>query len=327
MGLFGKKVIVPEWAAFFGEKEYAVFLKAVDLYFKGKLKLKYEMEDGIVKPGENPYGLSNLGLMNVARMCHQGKVAEYSRIVEYHFNLIKESSVFKMEFKKIEKDFEQVKKYLAVRIYEYGYLETVGMDKVISRSFADDLCAVLVYDFPTVVETVSVDNRACWDKSPEELFVIGIENVRRNYSFSLKTVGLEQGKDSVLVCETKHMFAPNLLFDIREHLDLIGTSGSLVAIPSRSLVVIYPINDISVALVINRFFNFVPNMFVKYPGSLTKNIYWYKDESFTKLPYEPVGDQVKFFPPQAFLDELNRLAPADQHTGSGSINCDSAHPV
>lgn len=117
MGLFEKKVVVPKWAAFFSEKEYSVFIKAVDSYLKDNLKLMYEIEDGVVRTEEKLYGLSNMGLNNVARMCHRVKAEEYSKIIENHFNVLKEASAFKMEFKKIEMDFEQARKYLAVRIY------------------------------------------------------------------------------------------------------------------------------------------------------------------------------------------------------------------
>jgi hypothetical protein len=308
MGLFGKKVVIPEWATFFSEKEYSVFSKAVDSYLKGKLKLVYEIRDGVVEIQDNQYGLSNLGLMNVAQMCRQGKVEQYSQIVEYHFNLIREANAFKASFQKIEKDFDQVRQYIAVRIYDLDYIEAVGMEHVISRDFAESLHAVLVYDFPSAIENIRPEKSASWNKSLDELFDIGIENVRKNYGFDVKPAELGADKDILYFCETEHFFAPNVLFDIEKHSQIVGKSGSLIAVPTRHLAVIYPINDLNVVRVSNLFFGFVRSIFENNPGSLTQKIYWYHDGNFIHLPYEHENDRIKFFPPQEYLDELNRLA-------------------
>lgn len=62
MGLFGnKKSLVPEWAPFFSQKEYAAFLSALDGYFSKTLGLAYEIRDGMVVSESSEFGTKELG--------------------------------------------------------------------------------------------------------------------------------------------------------------------------------------------------------------------------------------------------------------------------
>jgi hypothetical protein len=44
------------------------------------------------------------------------------------------------------------------------------------------------------------------------------------------------------------------------------------------------------------------------PGSITPNLYWYRDGRFTLLPYEIANKQFNFRPPDELVDLMNQLA-------------------
>jgi hypothetical protein len=43
------------------------------------------------------------------------------------------------------------------------------------------------------------------------------------------------------------------------------------------------------------------------PGSISDNIFWYKDGHYENLPYEIVDDKIQFYPPEGFVSMLNSL--------------------
>lgn len=49
-------------------------------------------------------------------------------------------------------------------------------------------------------------------------------------------------------------------------------------------------------------------MFQEEPGSISSNIYWYHENKMTKLQYTLEGKSVNFFPPNEFIELLNKVA-------------------
>ena len=312
MSLFDrKKVNVPEWASFFSEEEYTTFLEAIGSYFRKTLNISYEIHDGVINlvDGDNLFGLGQFGLVNLAQNCKQNKPTAYREIIANHFGCLIESVKFKKEFAKIEKDFEKVKDYIAVRLYDKEYLSSGGMNHLLIKNIAGELFAALVFDFPRAVVTVSLEEAAPWGKTIDELFEIGLENIRRSYRINREIIESGEEKDAIIACEAEHFFVPNILFDLDKHNEFVGKGGALVAAPTRNIVLIYPINDFNVVRVLNNFFNAAFGLYSNNPGRLTKEVYWYKDGKFTQLPYEIDGDKKenRFKPPQEFIDLLLSL--------------------
>ncbi|OXE98197.1 hypothetical protein, partial [Flavobacterium araucananum] len=67
---------IPNWAGFFKNSEYSIFIYEIEYYFN-KLNIKFEISDGIIATDQNEFGLSNLGLSNVAQICKQDKPKNY----------------------------------------------------------------------------------------------------------------------------------------------------------------------------------------------------------------------------------------------------------
>lgn len=304
MGLFSKKEIVPEWASFFTGNQYTAFMAALDSCLQKMLNVAYEIEDGIVVLEENEYMQGNLGLYNLAQICRQNELADYPQIIAGYLNMAIEVNKFENEFKKIEKDFDQIRQYIAVHLYDSEYIDYVGKENFISRRFTGELFAALVFDLPNTLKIIKPELIELWNKTADELFEIGLGNVRRNYETSVEATEFGPEKDILYVCKAEHFFATNVLFELEKHNGLIGKGGSLVAAPNRNIALIYPINDLRVSVMVNNLCFAVPRLFNN-PGSLTKEIYWYKDGKFISLPYNL--DKKKINLPEEFIGLLNSL--------------------
>lgn len=312
MGIFGKKKsIVPEWASFFSDKEYDAFVKAIDLYFREKLKLSYELREGAILVPENEYGFQKLGLGNLAQICRQNNVNEYPVIVNAHFDSTVESQRFQNEFSKIEKDYDQIEPYLAVRLYDAEYLSAIGTDGVVGKPFSGELHAVLVFGFPHSVINVQPEQILHWGKTKEALMETGLSNVRKNYEIHVEAVELGPEKDRIYLCESNHFFAGNILFDLDSRDGFVGKYGALTAVPNRSTALVYPIEDSRMIQVLNQLFGVVLGIYNDHPGSLSREIYWYRNQQFMPLPYSIENRKVQFYPPDAFIELLNTLAGTD----------------
>ncbi|MDW7657043.1 MAG: hypothetical protein SCM11_07705 [Bacillota bacterium] len=305
MWLFGKKKNVPAWASFFNEIEYAAFTSALDSILRDNLNIVYEICDGVAVFAENEYNFENLGLLNLAQLCKKNQSDEYPQIVEGHFKSMIEANRFQKEFEKIEANFDQIKQYIAVRLYDEKYMASVGKLYFIGKEFVGELFAAIVFDLPYTIINIKPEQIKPWNKSINELYGIGLENVRNKYVTSVKAI--DHDNDVLYACEAGHLFATNILFDIERHNLLAGKAGSLIAVPNRCIALIYPINDLKVVGMVKSLCLTVPKLYDNNPGALTKEIYWYMSGNFIMLPYESTRKGVSFSPPDEFIQVLNNL--------------------
>jgi len=298
--MFGRsKTAVPEWASLLKPKYYDQFMNAIHAYFTSKGDA-YTIEEGIVRIEESD---QEFGLNNLVQMCAQAGPQEYPGIIEYHFNLMIEAKAF-MEGLDTE-NFEEMRQYLGVRLYDSEYLSYMEELTPLCRQLAGEVSAVLVYDFPHSIETLPASMIDTWGVSEDELFAIGIDNIKQAYEWGVQEV--EFGDDKVLVLETEHFYAPNIMLDLEGTKGFIGMYGTIIGIPTRSLAMIYPINNTNLFNSLNLFFANVPTFYQQGPGSLTQEVYWYHDGQFEVLNYW-MDDHPNFSPSDEFLAMMEDMA-------------------
>jgi len=295
---------IPEWASFFDNKEYSAFIKEIETYFKN-LNIQFEIGDGQIETNENEFGFSNLGLVNVAQVCKQEDKKHYKEIITEHFNSMIRANKFEKEFAKIADNFAEVKKYIGVRLYDNEYVAYVGKENTIGKNFAGDIYSMIVFDFPDIVLSIKPEQTTTWNKTIDELFQIGIENIKAKYPLTITKEAF--GEFSIWFIQGEHFFTPNIVFDIENRLELIGSKGSLIGLPHRHSAIIYPIENLEVVKAINGIIPTVYGMNQEGPGSLSNNLFWYKDKKFTQLPYKIEEGKLQFIPPDNFLELLNEL--------------------
>ena len=296
---------LPEWASFFKEKEYNAFIKVVGSYFSRK-GIGYKIEDGVVILEDDSLGFNNLGLMNIAQICNQQYISKYEAIVSDHFDLLANSHEFDIEFDKIVHDYDSIEPYIALRLQHIEYAMQVGLENTIGWDFAGDIYAMLVFDQPQSVTSIKPEQAEKWGKSFNELFETGIRNIRNNYEFDVSEE--EYAGLKIWFVTAEHFFTANIVFDLKNRPELIGTHGAIIGIPHRHAVFIYPINDTKVLQSINVLIPTVHGMCEEGPGSISDNLFWYNDGDFTVLPYTIDDKQTMFSPPQVFVDMLQSLA-------------------
>jgi hypothetical protein len=297
---------VPEWASFFDSNEYSLFIEEVENYFKN-LNVRYELADGELFAEENEFGFSNLGLVNLAQVCKQDEPEYYKETINEHFNTLIQATQFDKEFSKIADNFEEVKKYIGVRLYHDEYVASVGRENTIGKDFAGDIYKMLVFDFPHSVENIKPEQATAWNKTVEELFEVGVENIKLNYPLDITKEDF--GEFCIWFVQGEHFFTPNIVLDLESRQELIGSKGSLIGLPHRHVAIIYPIENLEVLKAINGLIPTIYGMCQEGPGSLSDNLFWYKDKIFTHLPYEIEDDKLNFIPPQEFVELLNELNP------------------
>jgi hypothetical protein len=298
------KTNVPEWASFFDEKEYSLFINEIDNYFKN-LNIQFEIGDGQIHVNENEFGFSNLGLMNVAQVCKQEDKKYYKEIIGEHFNSMIRANKFDKEFEIIADNFEEVKKYIGVRLYDNDYVAHIGKELTIGKDFAGDIYSMIVFDFPDSVLSINPERTTAWNKTTDELFEVGISNIKSKYPLTITKESF--GEFSIWFVQGEHFFTPNIVFDIENRQELIGSKGSLVGLPHRHSAIIYPIENLEVVKAINGLIPTIYGMNQEGPGSLSNNLFWYKDKTFTQLPYKIEEGKLQFYPPDNFVELLNEL--------------------
>lgn len=300
------KTEIPNWASFFDNSEYSTFIYEIESYFR-KINIPIEISEGILTTNvtENEFGFTTLGLSNVAQNCKQDKPKNYKEIINDHFNSLIEANRFELEFDKISDNFEEVKKYIGVRLYNEDYINYVGKEFTIGKKFEGDIYSMIVFDFPHSIANIKPEQIKNWGKSENELFEIGIRNIKEKYP---QTITKENFNIfDIWFVNSDHFFTPNIVYDLENLKELAGSNGLLIGIPHRHSAIIYPIENLEVVKAINGIFPAIYNMNVEGPGSLSNKVFWYKDGIFTEIPYEMEDGKLQIFPPDNFLKMLNEL--------------------
>ena len=82
----------------------------------------------------------------------------------------------------------------------------------------------------------------------------------------------------------------NIVFSFSNYPELVGSKGSLISLPTRHIVIIYPINDLNVVNALNTQIHVTNGVSSKGPGTLSNSLFWYFNgelkESHRKLKME-----------------------------------------
>ncbi len=304
MGIFNflkAKKSTPKWADFFKQNEYSKFIQDLNDYFKGKCYI--DEEEGVLKLEETE---SSYGLLNVAYICKENEKEKWPEIIKEHFEALFSSEKFSEEFSQKSSDFNFVKEYIAVRIYSSDYIESIGEDGIICERMNEDLFKTLVYDFPNTIQTIKKEELELWGKDTEELFSLGISNIKEKYEWEIEHV--DMGEFKLWLIADDQGFATNILLDSENLEKYLGEKGAMVGIPNAKVAIIYPIESLEVINAIHTMANIISGEFNKAQAIIDK-LYWCNNEKeLIEVPFSITGNEIKVKPTQPFVDMLNSLA-------------------
>lgn len=306
--LWGKDDQVPDWASFFPEEDFRIFMAALRQDLAAR-NLPHEVDAtvGSVQVSLADQEAQAFGLHNLAQVCHQSSRGEWPDLIERHLDVALSVFTGGMDFvERLGRDFSRARPLLKLRLYPEDYPET-GIPMVY-RPLVEGLVVVLVYDLPQSIATVPLDHLRAWRRTEDELFELALQNVRAAGKLEHSTVPLPQGGQLELLTGMDNYFAATHLLCLEDHVSQPPAAGLLVGAPNRHGLVIHRITDLSVMGALQALLGAIPGMFAEGPGSISPNLYWWREGTLTLLPSLIEDGQINFTPPSEFIDMLNELS-------------------
>lgn len=300
----------PAWANFLSPPQYRRFLELVCAHFE-KEQRTYTLGDGVVHLEQPLGGAHQLGLLNLAQNCALNDEKEWPDIIESHFRIMAKSHQEHQVLHDRLGAFDKIADLLSVRLWPDSYLRELGKDKILHRRDVPGTITALVFDLPSSVRNVTPQESQAWGKTIEELFELGLANLRENCIPDVTEQNLGEGVTITLFSDESFFVASHALL-LEEHGECLGTFGALVGIPHRHVLLVYPVNDLQVLPAIHRLIPIIHGMEREGPGSLSRGLFWYREGQFTDLPYELEKRVLRFSPPEEFVEMMNLLAEPDE---------------
>jgi hypothetical protein len=208
----------------------------------------------------------------------------------------------------IEADRAAARAQLRVRLYPEEIFAGVGFE-VLCRPWAGEVLEVICLDQP---DSVVVVNRAMADAtglSDEELFVLGLANVRSEGP--PPTHDQVQADEGVVfdVLTGPSFFTATWVRWIDQLVAGVGPNGALVAVPHRHQIAVHPLQSARGAMVApGRMLLFAHLGTAEGVGPISPQLFWWRDGGVTHLPggMEASGT-IGFAPTDDYLELLDRL--------------------
>ncbi|MBW8483307.1 hypothetical protein [Actinomadura parmotrematis] len=190
-------------------------------------------------------------------------------------------------------DFELAQHLLRTRVYP----AEADSGVLASRPFAAGLIEAVVVDTPTTVRTVTTEEMHGWPVSGDALFMLGRSNVRADGPLEHEEQDLDGVRVSVLHGWT--FYAVTHLAWLEQYLT-IGPYGALVIAPNRSLIVAHALRPgrdardrhrtaVAAATELQAHAH---RAYEEGPGSLSPDLYWWRNGELTLLETRYDGDRV-----------------------------------
>lgn len=203
--------------------------------------------------------------------------------------------------------FDELRPLLKVRLYHDEFPEGA---ELVSRPVAPGVVAVLTLDLPTTIETVSPHQLEAWGQTADALLDRGIASALADDD--LEQSSLDDGEGTTIqMLSGESFYVATQLLGLDEWLPPGLPGGALVAIPQRHRLLFYPIEDTGVVKAVTTMLRSTRELYRRGPGSLSPDLFWWRDGRLTLLPsHQDEDGSLVFSPPGAFLDVVDRLANA-----------------
>jgi hypothetical protein len=197
--------------------------------------------------------------------------------------------------KNIIEDFEKASKYLAVRIYNQDFMGSFKLEELAHRKDLEGTVTVLVLDLPDSVESVLKTNIEKWNKEPDELFTLALDNLKEKFKREPERID-----NHLMKISGEDIFITSEALFFERNKKCIGKFGSIFCIPNRDMLVCVPINtDLDVEVGLQMMIPLAEETFEKSEEAITPFIFWHY-EGKNELIYTYYG-----------LNRLKYVLPAD----------------
>jgi hypothetical protein len=298
----------PIWARFMPIDEWKSFLAAVEAELRRR-NVAYRIDDGYVWA---PWGGDRdeaLSLLNLAQMCHAAGEASFPKVITAHFDALVAGRSDRALADELVGDLARARPHLKLRLYPRDTFNEQERDFVI-RDIADDLCAVLCFDLPSNVVTVNAGALTRWNCSTDDVWYQALANLRRTEHGAVEDIDVGGAVLRTLMGDS-FFIASNLLL-LSDFLPDDLPFGALAAVPNRHTLVFHPILDATALRAIDAMVVMANDMCADGPGSISPNLFWWKDGALRTLPTRETDDHYEFAPPDDFVTDV--LEPLAERT-------------
>lgn len=308
MGLFSKifsRRNVPQWAGFFNSGQYGDFVRGVEADLNGR-GLTFTINNGIVSVHADETKPEQMGLQNLGQLCNRSNAEEWPTLIHQHFDNLFSTHQKQAEFENDKANFETVRGLIKMRVFPEDLPPGVR-ENSIHRLLAPGLLGMLSYDFPTSIQSIPKEDAATWNLSHAELLELGLSNVLEQETVKLEVIDVPDGpRLQALVGDSFYTATHALRLD--RHIAGSMEHGALVAMPHRHAVVFHPVHNSSAVAAIQSMLIMANGMYQEGPGSISPNLYWWRNGQFTILPSRIEKKKLHFEPPEEFIQVLNDVS-------------------
>lgn len=271
---------IPErFRPFLTQDQYDAILEIIFEFIQKRGSVN-KIQDGVLFATLKNNDRYTFGLDNIIRYCLQEPDrSKWPPLIERHFSIIIKTP--KESERKIL-TLEELKSLVCVRIYPEQYVQDKKtLQTMICQTDLEGTRSMVVLDYPDHFQMLLKKDIESLHISEKEVFALGLRNLQKQpFELIKKTVfpGAE-----VFIIQNKE-YAGSMILCLA-HLDpkFIGTSGSLIAIPSKDRAMIFPLQTKNFKRIINAVDDAVLSLFMSSPGPITPNYYRYQKGSFKKV--------------------------------------------
>ncbi|BAN02677.1 hypothetical protein [Ilumatobacter coccineus] len=195
---------------------------------------------------------------------------------------------------------------LRVRLVPDDPADRPVIDELCARPFADGIVQVLAVDIPDAIRLVprcEIDELG-WDL--DEVWSSAwaqTEALEQPDEVNVIDVG---GADVVHIFGHR-VFNASLVRQIEDVVGTIGPNGAIVSIPHNHSVLVHVIEDTTVVTALNAMIPITRQVHRHGPGSVSPQLYWWRDGAMTSIPTYFAPDGVEVYPSPELVAILRAL--------------------
>ncbi|MBK9030261.1 MAG: hypothetical protein IPL61_02790 [Myxococcales bacterium] len=290
----------PTWARFMSDGEWHAFAVALTDELVRRA-MPYRFDDAVLWGRWGGDEDEALGLTNLAQLCHASIPGSYPEVIASHFDALVAGRGDRARAGQLGHDLAAARPVLRLRLYARDtFVE--GAEQFVLHEVADDLTAVLCYDLPSNVVTVTADTLPRWDVPAEELYYQALANQRRAERAVIEDIDVGGAIVRAMTGES-YFVASNLLL-LRDFIGDEPALGVIAAVPNRHTLVWHPIVDPNALRALDAMVVMAASLYAEGPGAISPNLYWWRDGALRTLPTRETDEHYEFVPPDDFVDEV-----------------------
>ncbi len=248
------------------------------------------------------------GLTNLAQVCHQHSTTAWPRLVDEHFDKSETERVAHHVQTAFDDDAGPDLERFGLRIQAADCLPDEILSTIVHRVDLPGTITMLVVDVGESVMPVPTLFADEWGFAVEELFARAVANLPKLCSarWEVLRVPLDDGIAVDLL--GNDFYAAASILRPEPFLPRLGEHGNLIALPSREVLLSWPIEAAVLPRAIEAMVAMARGKFHDGPGSITPHLYWRTPAGEFQLQQDAIdGGRARLAPSPEFAQLLAEL--------------------